>query len=94
MREEGLQRNSLVVGTHLMTQLAKLRDKYEIVGDVRGKGLMIGVEMVKDKVRMPGSRAAGRGELWGVVDGSLLPQLTISRSRMDHLQPWRAKPEF
>lgn len=33
-----------------MTELAKLRDKYEIIGDVRGKGLMIGVEMVKDKV--------------------------------------------
>lgn len=33
-----------------MTELAKLRDKYEVIGDVRGKGLMIGVEMVKDKV--------------------------------------------
>lgn len=38
-----------------MTGLAKLRDKYEIVGDVRGKGLMIGVEMVKDKVCTPHS---------------------------------------
>lgn len=27
-----------------------MREKYEIIGDVRGKGLMIGVEMVKDKV--------------------------------------------
>ncbi|KAM6902511.1 alanine--glyoxylate aminotransferase 2, mitochondrial isoform 2-T2 [Xenentodon cancila] len=47
--EEGLQQNSLHVGTHLMTGLSKLRDKYEIIGDVRGKGLQIGVEMVKDK---------------------------------------------
>lgn len=31
-------------------ELAKLRDKYEVIGDVRGKGLLIGVEMVKDKV--------------------------------------------
>uniref|UniRef100_A0A3Q1GSE1 Alanine--glyoxylate aminotransferase 2, mitochondrial n=1 Tax=Acanthochromis polyacanthus TaxID=80966 RepID=A0A3Q1GSE1_9TELE len=37
------------VGTYLMTELAKLRDKHEIIGDVRGKGLQIGVEMVKDK---------------------------------------------
>lgn len=46
---EGTQQNSLEVGTHLMTEMAKLRDMYEIVGDVRGKGLQIGVEMVKDK---------------------------------------------
>uniref|UniRef100_A0A671ML51 Alanine--glyoxylate aminotransferase 2, mitochondrial n=1 Tax=Sinocyclocheilus anshuiensis TaxID=1608454 RepID=A0A671ML51_9TELE len=34
---------------HFIFTLAKLRDKYEIIGDVRGKGLLIGVEMVKDK---------------------------------------------
>uniref|UniRef100_A0A672YZ29 Alanine--glyoxylate aminotransferase 2, mitochondrial n=1 Tax=Sphaeramia orbicularis TaxID=375764 RepID=A0A672YZ29_9TELE len=49
IKEDGTQENSLHVGTYLMTELAKLRDKYEIIGDVRGKGLMIGVEMVKDK---------------------------------------------
>ncbi|KAG7241104.1 hypothetical protein INR49_025847, partial [Caranx melampygus] len=49
IKEDGTQQISLDVGTHLMTELAKLRDKYEIIGDVRGKGLQIGVEMVKDK---------------------------------------------
>lgn len=49
IKEEGTQQNSLKVGTYLMTEMANLRDKYEIVGDVRGKGLQIGVEMVKDK---------------------------------------------
>ena len=29
----------------------KLRDDFEVVGDVRGKGLMTGMELVKDKVR-------------------------------------------
>lgn len=43
--------NSHHVGTYLLHSLAKLRKKYEIVGDVRGKGLMIGVELVTDKVR-------------------------------------------
>ncbi len=46
-----MQENSAEVGTYLLTGLAKLRDKYEIIGDVRGKGLQIGVEMVKDKVK-------------------------------------------
>ncbi|XP_062984227.1 alanine--glyoxylate aminotransferase 2, mitochondrial [Elgaria multicarinata webbii] len=47
--EDGLQKNSEDVGTHMLLELAKLRDKFEIVGDVRGKGLIIGVEMVKNK---------------------------------------------
>ncbi|XP_061654908.1 alanine--glyoxylate aminotransferase 2, mitochondrial [Phyllopteryx taeniolatus] len=49
IKEEGTQQNSLEVGTFLMTELAKLRNKYEVIGDVRGKGLQIGVEMVQDK---------------------------------------------
>ncbi|KAI2651534.1 Alanine--glyoxylate aminotransferase 2, mitochondrial [Labeo rohita] len=49
IKEDRVQENSAEVGTYLLTELAKLRDKYEIIGDVRGKGLQIGVEMVKDK---------------------------------------------
>ena len=44
IREERCQENSQEVGTHLLQQLVKLVDKYQIVGDVRGKGLMIGVQ--------------------------------------------------
>lgn len=47
--EENLQENSDKVGTYFMTELAKLRDEFEIVGDVRGKGLMIGLEFVENK---------------------------------------------
>ncbi|XP_030368148.1 alanine--glyoxylate aminotransferase 2, mitochondrial isoform X2 [Strigops habroptila] len=49
IEEDGLQKNSEDVGTYMLLELAKLRDKFKIVGDVRGKGLMIGVEMVTDK---------------------------------------------
>ncbi len=44
-----MQYNSKMVGTYLLKELAKLRDQFECVGDVRGKGLMIGVELVKNK---------------------------------------------
>uniref|UniRef100_UPI00398EC86D alanine--glyoxylate aminotransferase 2, mitochondrial n=1 Tax=Pristiophorus japonicus TaxID=55135 RepID=UPI00398EC86D len=47
---DGLMANSENLGTNLMMQLVKLRDEFEIVGDVRGKGLMVGMEMVTDKV--------------------------------------------
>ena len=42
IKEERCQENSLEVGTYLLQRLVTLVDKYEIVGDVRGKGLMIG----------------------------------------------------
>ena len=47
IKEERCQENSLEVGTYLLQQLVTLVDKYEIVGDVRGKGLMIGVIFFK-----------------------------------------------
>ncbi|KAM4875115.1 alanine--glyoxylate aminotransferase 2, mitochondrial isoform 2-T2 [Thomomys bottae] len=49
IKEENLQENSEEVGTYMLVKLAELRDEFDIVGDVRGKGLMIGIEMVKDK---------------------------------------------
>ncbi|XP_053557175.1 alanine--glyoxylate aminotransferase 2, mitochondrial [Bombina bombina] len=49
IEEDGLQNNCKVVGTHMLLEFAKLRDMFDIVGDVRGKGLMIGIEMVTDK---------------------------------------------
>ena len=49
--EDGTQALCADVGTYFIKELIKLRDEFEVVGDVRGKGLMIGVEMVKDKVR-------------------------------------------
>nr|KAF6439675.1 alanine--glyoxylate aminotransferase 2 [Rousettus aegyptiacus] len=50
IKEEHLQENSHEVGTYMLLKFAKLRDEFEIIGDVRGKGLLIGIEMVKDKI--------------------------------------------
>ena len=36
--EEKLQENSKIVGTYFLNKLSELRDEFEIVGDVRGKG--------------------------------------------------------
>ncbi len=52
IEEEKCQEVSQVVGTYFIEQLAKLMEEFDIIGDVRGKGLMIGVEMVTDKVLM------------------------------------------
>ncbi|MEO6213346.1 MAG: acetyl ornithine aminotransferase family protein [Vicinamibacterales bacterium] len=47
--EEGLIANAASVGAHLMSGLRELQQKHQIIGDVRGLGLMIGVELVKDR---------------------------------------------
>lgn len=41
--------NAAVVGNHLKGKLSELMKKHPIIGDVRGKGLMLGFEMVKDR---------------------------------------------
>lgn len=44
--EEGLQQNSLDVGTYFLDKLCGMRREWKTIGDVRGKGLMIGVELI------------------------------------------------
>jgi len=48
IEQDGLQENSHSVGTYLLDNLKMLADRHDIIGDVRGKGLMVGVELVKD----------------------------------------------
>jgi 4-aminobutyrate aminotransferase-like enzyme/Ser/Thr protein kinase RdoA (MazF antagonist) len=48
LQEEALQENALQVGTFLLDELNKLKPRYPLVGQVRGQGLFIGIELVRD----------------------------------------------
>jgi 4-aminobutyrate aminotransferase-like enzyme len=47
--DDGLQHRAATLGRRLMTGLEGLRDRHELVGDVRGQGLYAGVELVRDR---------------------------------------------
>ena len=50
IKREKLIENINVVGDYLKNKLLELQDKHEMIGEVRGKGLFCGIELVKDRV--------------------------------------------
>jgi adenosylmethionine-8-amino-7-oxononanoate aminotransferase len=47
--KENLAENARVVGDYFMAKLLELKDKHRAIGDVRGKGLMLAIELVKNR---------------------------------------------
>jgi alanine-glyoxylate transaminase/(R)-3-amino-2-methylpropionate-pyruvate transaminase len=62
--EDGLQENARVVGACLKRGLQRLAARHALVGDVRGLGLMLGIELVKD----PATREPAREETIDVLE--------------------------
>lgn len=49
IEEDGLRTNARVVGDYFKQRLLELQEKHAMIGDVRGMGLMLGIELVKDR---------------------------------------------
>ncbi len=71
--ENGLMDNAAKMGQRLLSGFHKLKEKHACIGDVRGTGLMIGVEFVKDrKTKEPASALMGELEQLAFRRGLLL----------------------
>ena len=99
IERENLQANSLKLGAHILTGLQKLKAKHKIIGDVRGQGLMLGIEFVKDQAtKQPGREECaqavenarelglllGKGGLWGQTI-RFAPPMCITQADADFL---------
>jgi 4-aminobutyrate aminotransferase-like enzyme len=97
IEEEKLLENAHTVGTYLRGKLDALKEKYPVIGDVRGMGLMQALELVKDReTKEPAAEATvqlmerardnglliGKGGLYGNVI-RLSPPLNIARADVD-----------
>lgn len=61
LRKMRLPQHAEKIGRRIMKRLREMRERHELIGDVRGKGLMIGVELVKDrKTKEPARIETGR----------------------------------
>jgi 4-aminobutyrate aminotransferase-like enzyme len=99
IEEEGLMANAEEVGAGLLKALGELMQTHVLIGDVRGKGLLLGVELVTDRAtREPARAEAGvvlndlreRGVLIGVTGPAenvlkIRPPLVFGRAEADLL---------
>jgi 4-aminobutyrate aminotransferase-like enzyme len=99
IEENDLPTNARLVGDYLRSKLEEMKDKYQVIGDVRGMGLMQAIECVKDRTtKEPDPQSVvrvfeetrrrgvliGKGGLYGNVI-RLGPPLIASKSDIDEL---------
>ena len=71
IERDGLVRRAAKLGEQLTARLEELRDTYEVVGDVRGRGLLQGIELVHDKQSKAPADALGQAVTAACLDRGL-----------------------
>ena len=95
IEDEGLVENAAAVGAAALARLNELKGKHALIGDVRGRGLLLGIELVSDRDNKTPANAAAEIVMYRALDRglsfktsfgnvlTLTPPLTVSRAEMD-----------
>ncbi|KAM7377419.1 hypothetical protein PAMA_013955 [Pampus argenteus] len=70
--KEDLQGNALRVGGHLTDLLEKQKEKHPLVGDVRGCGLFVGMELVRDRMKLTPATAEAQEVIYKLKEEHIL----------------------
>ncbi len=76
IKEEGLQANAKKVGAQMLGVLKDLQQRHAVIGDVRGRGLMMAIELVRDRA----SKTPASEETAAVFEASREEGLVLSKS--------------
>lgn len=95
IERHGLVENAASVGAHALDRLRDMQRRHRAIGDVRGVGLILGVDLVADRAGKAPDRAAAEGVLYRALERglnfkitmghvlTLTPPLIITRDEMD-----------
>ncbi|HYM10803.1 MAG TPA: aspartate aminotransferase family protein [Bryobacterales bacterium] len=95
IEQEGLLQNAATLGAYALDRLRAMMAKHEIIGDVRGLGLLLGMELVKDRETRQRAcdeaeqvmyRALEKGLSFKLTMGNIVtlaPPLTITQAQLD-----------
>ncbi len=96
IEDEGLVDNASRVGAHALARLEDMKSRHSLIGDVRGRGFLIGIDLVEDRENKLPAPDAAESVLYAALDKglsfkttmgnvlTLTPSLVTSRQEMDH----------
>lgn len=95
IEEEGLVDNADTVGTYALKRMQDMKGKYPLIGDVRGRGFLLGLELVQDRETKAPANDAAEEILYRAFDAglsfkttmgnvlTLTPPLVTTKEQMD-----------
>jgi len=87
IEEKNLIENSKLMGELFIDGLTKLKNRYEIIGDIRGKGLFLGIELVKNRSSLEPAPKEAKMLVEGMLSKNILLSIDGPRKNVIKIKP-------